>query len=76
MQRKIAGYGELQEQWRGAGMRGLVAMRRRDVRSLVREDRVLREELDNLLAEEELYWAQRAKQRWLELGNRNSRYFH
>lgn len=33
-------------------------------------------ELDKLMADEELFWAQRAKQRWLDLGNRSSRYFH
>lgn len=49
---------------------------RADMMGIVRKERALREELDNLLAEEEIYWAQRAKQRWLDLGNRNSRYFH
>lgn len=43
------------------------------LQELVKEDKTLRGELDNLVDQEELFWAQRAKQRWLELGNKNSR---
>ncbi|KAH7564887.1 hypothetical protein JRO89_XS09G0055500 [Xanthoceras sorbifolium] len=33
-------------------------------------------ELDNLLATEEKYWRQRSQVRWLQHGDRNTRYFH
>lgn len=36
----------------------------------------MREELDRLAGDEEIFWAQREKQKWLTLGNRNTRYFH
>ncbi|XP_042983236.1 uncharacterized protein LOC122312642 [Carya illinoinensis] len=32
--------------------------------------------VDQLLAEDDLRWKQRAKQRWLQNGDRNTRYFH
>lgn len=40
--------------------------------SLVKEDRLLRAEFDQLVEVEEIFWEQRAKQRWLNLGDRNS----
>ncbi|KAG6687673.1 hypothetical protein I3842_11G085000, partial [Carya illinoinensis] len=33
-------------------------------------------EIDKLLEDEELKWRQRAKQRWLQEGDRNTKYFH
>lgn len=47
-----------------------------NVINLKKKDKSLRAELDKLMEDEELFWAQRAKQRWLDLGNRNTRYFH
>ncbi|KAL6227690.1 hypothetical protein ACLB2K_001647 [Fragaria x ananassa] len=35
----------------------------------------LRVELNNLLKDEELFWAQRAKANWLSLGDRNTKFF-
>lgn len=42
------------------------------------EDRssLVRQDLDNLLEKEELYWAQRSKQKWLEVGDQNTKDFH
>lgn len=40
------------------------------------EEKVIQEELHNLLAQEELKWKQRAKEAWLQLGDRNTKYFH
>ncbi|CAL5363688.1 unnamed protein product [Camellia sinensis] len=36
----------------------------------------LRFHLDILLQQQELYWAQRAKQHWMSLGDRNTKFFH
>ncbi|XP_028120813.1 uncharacterized protein LOC114318160 [Camellia sinensis] len=36
----------------------------------------LRLQLDFLLQKQELYWAQRSKQQWLHLGDRNTNLFH
>lgn len=36
----------------------------------------LRFQLDVLLQKQELYWAQRSKQHWLHLGDRNTKFFH
>lgn len=36
----------------------------------------MRIELDSLLEQEELFWAQRAKQHWLVLGDSNTMFFH
>ncbi|KAF7114898.1 hypothetical protein RHSIM_RhsimUnG0069600 [Rhododendron simsii] len=38
-------------------------------------EKSLRKELDSLLAQEELFWAQRAKQHWLALGDSNTKFF-
>lgn len=46
------------------------------MQALIQEDRKPREELDMLMEDEEIFWAQRAKQSWLALGNKNTRYFH
>ncbi|KAF5459757.1 hypothetical protein F2P56_019677 [Juglans regia] len=37
---------------------------------------VLQNEIDGYLEEEDLKWRQRAKQRWLKDGDRNTKYFH
>ena len=36
----------------------------------------LREQLDDLLNQEEAYWAVRANQIWMCNGDRNTKYFH
>ncbi|XP_042972903.1 uncharacterized protein LOC122304700 [Carya illinoinensis] len=38
--------------------------------------KTIQKEIDELLEEEELKWRQRAKQRWLKDGDRNTKYFH
>ncbi|XP_042954620.1 uncharacterized protein LOC122291035 [Carya illinoinensis] len=38
--------------------------------------KTIQKEIDELLEEEELKWRQRAKQRWLRDGDRNTKYFH
>lgn len=43
---------------------------------LVREEQCLRESFDSLLDDQEVYWAQRAKEKWMVLGERNTSYFH
>ncbi|KAF7124249.1 hypothetical protein RHSIM_Rhsim12G0080100 [Rhododendron simsii] len=39
-------------------------------------EKSLRIELDSLLEQEEIFWAQRAKQHWLVLGDSNTKFFH
>lgn len=41
----------------------------------VRKERVLREELENLLHREELMWAQKAGSDWIIMGDWNTKYF-
>lgn len=36
----------------------------------------MRESYDKLLENQELYWAQRAKEKWMVWGERNTSYFH
>jgi hypothetical protein len=36
----------------------------------------LESNLDNLLNQEETWWAQRAKANWLQQGDKNSKFFH
>lgn len=38
--------------------------------------RTKEKELDELLRQEEMWWAQRAKADWLKWGDRNTRFFH
>ncbi|KAI7990034.1 hypothetical protein LOK49_LG13G00766 [Camellia lanceoleosa] len=40
------------------------------------QDQALHSHLDVLLEKQEVYWAQRAKQRWMYLGDKNTRFFH
>ena len=41
----------------------------------VRKERVIREELENLLHREELMWVQKARSDWIIMGDRNTKYF-
>lgn len=66
IQRSIAGDCGLDQQ--GGNTVGLHGLH-----DLMWEDRKLREDLDKLMDVGEVFWVQRAKQRWLELGNSNSR---
>jgi len=36
----------------------------------------IKDELQNLLQQEDLKWRQRAKETWLQLGDKNTKYFH
>jgi len=40
------------------------------------QENLIKEELNDLLEQEDLKWRQRAKEDWLKSGDRNSRYFH
>ena len=44
--------------------------------ALSTEINCLRREINNLLDDEEIYWGQRAKARWLKEGNKNIKFFH
>lgn len=46
-----------------------------NVNSLSR-DKILQESLDHLLLKEQFLWKDKAKEEWLEEGDRNSRFFH
>lgn len=70
IQKDLATKSGLEQNQRGDGVE------RDALGDMIKRDISVREELDRLLDEEEVFWAQRAKQRWLALGNRNTRYFH
>jgi hypothetical protein len=42
----------------------------------IEETHQMETNLDNLLKNEETWWAQRAKAKWLQQGDKNSKYFH
>lgn len=48
---------------------------RNDGRSLS-EIREKEKELENLLEDDEIYWKQRAREEWLQWGDRNTKWFH
>lgn len=52
------------------GMEGVNGSRE----SFLSKDMMLRRKLDDLLDREE--WAQRSRQEWFQVGDRNTRYFH
>ncbi len=39
-------------------------------------EKPIKEELHSLLEQEDLKWRQRAKESWLQFGDRNTKYFH
>lgn len=43
---------------------------------LIKEEQSLRESYDRLLDGQEVYWAQRANEKWMVLGERNTSFFH
>lgn len=43
---------------------------------LVSKEKSSRDAYDDLINKQELYWAQRAKDRWMVLGDRNTSYFY
>lgn len=59
-------------------MRVLLQQKQRHIQSMadLDADWKLRQCLDELLNKQELYWAQRSKQHWLHLGDKNTRFFH
>ncbi|WOK94161.1 ribonuclease H protein [Canna indica] len=42
----------------------------------INELRGAKQHLDTLYSDEDTFWRQRAKQRWIRMGDRNTRYFH
>lgn len=57
-------------------MVAVAGQRADDISNLVMKEQRLRREYDQLLERQEAYWEQRAKQKWLDLGDRNTSYFH
>lgn len=43
---------------------------------LIKLDRKLRKELDNILYQEELLWFQQSREDWICSGDRNTRFYH
>ena len=41
----------------------------------VRNEKLLREDIENLMDREEIKWAQKARSNWIIQGNRNTKYF-
>ena len=41
----------------------------------VRNDKLLREDIENLMDREEIKWAQKARSNWIIQGDRNTKYF-
>jgi oligoendopeptidase F len=42
----------------------------------IEAEKLVKDELHTLLEEEDLKWRQRAKENWLKLGDRNTKFFH
>ncbi|KAK8656389.1 hypothetical protein V6N13_098342 [Hibiscus sabdariffa] len=62
-------------QWR-LEMSSMKMMKRRHSTFLYDLDKELRAELEQVLSHEESLWFQKSRSRWIESGDRNTRYFH
>lgn len=43
---------------------------------LLKLEKQLKKNLDQVLQEEESFWHQKSKEKWIKLGDRNTKYFH
>jgi hypothetical protein len=57
-------------------LKNLQALQQLSEPSKAEEEKVLKDELNILLEEEDLKWCQRSKENWLRNGDRNTKYFH
>ncbi|KAF5447955.1 hypothetical protein F2P56_033465 [Juglans regia] len=54
----------------------LSALQQADKGDLQGSIQAVKKEIDQLLKEDDIHWKQRAKQRWLQEGDRNTKFFH
>ena len=52
------------------------ALENHNSRNLISLETQLRKDLDEVMAQEEIYWYQKARKDWIMLGDRNTSYFH
>ncbi|XP_041000418.1 uncharacterized protein LOC121246355 [Juglans microcarpa x Juglans regia] len=57
-------------------LKQLSALQSFNTGNLGKDIKRIQEEIDQLLEEEDVTWKQRAKQKWLKDGDRNSKFFH
>lgn len=68
----------------GGSIRGAIESKEKEIQDLSNTDDVVdynaigkkKKELENLLEDDEIYWKQRAREDWLEWGDKNTKWFH